>query len=106
MKRVLILLCALLLFVCGCSTVNKGSSETPSKPIVVMPNEQTAATVNGYKNENINTNIEYIVNKSSKKFHLPDCSYAGGIKDENKGIFYNRSDLIKDGYSPCGSCKP
>jgi DNA-entry nuclease len=49
----------------------------------------------------------YILNTNSKKFHLESCSSAEDIKESNKEIFTgNRQQLIDDGYSPCGSCKP
>ena len=44
---------------------------------------------------------------SSKKFHLPMCSGAVSIKEENRDLFEGtRSELIAMGYSPCGTCKP
>lgn len=49
----------------------------------------------------------YILNTSSKKFHLEDCSLAEDIKGSNKEVFAgDRKDLIADGYSPCKSCSP
>ena len=49
----------------------------------------------------------YILNKSSKKFHLEDCASAQKIKKENREKFTgNRSDLIAQGYDPCKKCNP
>ena len=49
----------------------------------------------------------YILNTSSKKFHNPDCSGAATIKEANKQTYTGpRDDLITEGYSPCGICKP
>ena len=49
----------------------------------------------------------YILNTGSKKFHLPDCSGAKNIKDNNKKTFNGlRQQLIDEGYSPCKSCNP
>jgi len=57
-------------------------------------------------NKNENTAL-YVLNTSSKKFHLPSCSSVNSIKAENKQNYNgNRDSLIQDGYSPCGSCKP
>ncbi len=51
--------------------------------------------------------IEYILNTNSKKFHLPDCSGAEDIKAENRQDYTGtRDELIEQGYSPCGKCKP
>lgn len=49
----------------------------------------------------------YILNTGSKKFHLPDCSGAKNIKENNKKTFNGlRQQLIDEGYSPCKSCNP
>ncbi len=49
----------------------------------------------------------YVLNTSSKKFHKPSCSSVGSIKENNKKEFNgSRDELILDGYTPCGSCKP
>lgn len=46
----------------------------------------------------------YIGNKSSKKFHLPTCSY---LPDQNNQVtFDSRDDALAAGYSPCGHCHP
>ena len=53
--------------------------------------------------------ITYVLNtsKSSMKIHLPDCRYAIDMKEENrKETTKSLSELISDGYSPCGVCKP
>lgn len=50
---------------------------------------------------------EYILNTSSRKFHLPGCSGVEKIKKENrKNYSGTRQALIGDGYEPCGICKP
>ena len=49
----------------------------------------------------------YILNTNSKKFHLPDCSSVSSISDANRQkVKISRADLISQGYSPCGTCKP
>ena len=49
----------------------------------------------------------YILNTNSKKFHHPDCSSVSKISENNKQVFEGtREELIDDGYSPCGICKP
>lgn len=53
------------------------------------------------------TQNTYILNTSSHKFHLPSCSNAASIKDANKETYNGaRDDLIAQGYSACGQCKP
>ncbi|MBR6681375.1 MAG: hypothetical protein IKL40_00125, partial [Clostridia bacterium] len=53
------------------------------------------------------TVMDYVLNTSSKKFHKPSCSSVSTIKENNKKAYNGtREQLILDGYSPCGSCKP
>ena len=47
----------------------------------------------------------YIINKNSKKFHLPNCSSVGDMKPQNKKESNNSiEELKKQGYTPCKSC--
>lgn len=49
----------------------------------------------------------YILNRNTKKFHVPDCDSVRQMKDSNKREFMgSRDDAIAQGYSPCGECKP
>lgn len=49
----------------------------------------------------------YILNVNSHKFHDPDCSSVDSIKEKNKKEFTGtRSELIEEGYEPCGKCNP
>ena len=53
------------------------------------------------------SDVTYILNTNSKKFHKPSCSSAASIKEANKQNYSGpREDLIADGYTPCGTCKP
>ena len=50
---------------------------------------------------------EYVLNTSSHKFHLPDCSGAATISEANRQEYTgSRDTLIAEGYEPCGRCKP
>ena len=74
-------------------------TETPEAPEAPEnPNTPGAPTV-------YNT---YVINKSTKKVHDPDCTYAINMKEENKEIYEGiLDDLLSDGdFSACGSCKP
>lgn len=49
----------------------------------------------------------YVLNENTKKFHTPECSGVKDIKEGNKKTFTgSREELIKEGYIPCGRCKP
>ncbi len=50
---------------------------------------------------------DYVANKSSMKFHYPDCASVSKMSKENRLDFHGKRDeLITQGYDPCGSCKP
>lgn len=48
-----------------------------------------------------------ILNTKTKKYHKTSCSSAKKIQEENKEEYEgNKNKLDKQGYSPCGICKP
>lgn len=50
---------------------------------------------------------KYVINKNTRRFHKPSCPSIAHIKEENKLDYSGaRSELIKQGYEPCESCKP
>lgn len=52
-------------------------------------------------------NRTYILNASTKKFHLEDCPTIKQMKKANKEKFTGkRSELIAQGYEPCKKCNP
>lgn len=53
------------------------------------------------------TDVDYIINKNTGKFHYPSCHSVDQMNDENKVEFSgNRDDLISEGYDACGNCNP
>ena len=49
----------------------------------------------------------YVLNTSTKRFHLPDCPSVSDMKEKNKREFEGtREEAIELGYKPCGSCNP
>lgn len=49
----------------------------------------------------------YILNTKQKKFHLPDCPSVASMSESNKDTYTgSREDLIGQGYTACGNCKP
>ncbi len=53
------------------------------------------------------TQEHYVLNTSSKKFHLPGCSGVENMNPDNRQDYTgSREELISQGYSPCGTCKP
>ncbi|MDF0592845.1 Ada metal-binding domain-containing protein [Methanotrichaceae archaeon M04Ac] len=48
----------------------------------------------------------YVGSKNSDKYHLPDCTSAKKIKDENRVYFSDVWEAREAGYSPCKACNP
>jgi hypothetical protein len=48
---------------------------------------------------------KYLASKSGAKYHLPWCSGAQRIKEENKIWFETKEDAEKAGYGPAANCK-
>ena len=78
-----------------------------------VPDKKYSAksTVSGSKSKTItaknNTVKTYVLNTSSKKFHLTTCDAVKNMKTKNKKVCkVTRSSLINEGYSPCGMCNP
>lgn len=54
-----------------------------------------------------NSEITYILNTNSHKFHAPSCSSVNQMSDSNKeGFAGTRDEVIAMGYEPCGRCNP
>ena len=59
------------------------------------------------ENEDITSDWTYILNTGTKKFHLLTCSGAPSPSSKNYQLTdKTRSQVITEGYSPCGICKP
>lgn len=53
------------------------------------------------------TEITYVLNKNTKKVHIPTCSSVTDIKASNKEeSSSNRETIISMGYDPCKRCNP
>jgi len=53
------------------------------------------------------TEVKYILNKNTKKFHYPSCSSVGEMKEKNKEYFTgSRDEAISRGFVPCKRCNP
>lgn len=53
------------------------------------------------------TEVTYIGNKNTKKFHYPSCSSVGQMKEKNKDyLSCSREDAVGMGYVPCKRCNP
>ncbi|MCR5370505.1 MAG: MBL fold metallo-hydrolase [Clostridium sp.] len=51
--------------------------------------------------------ITYILNTRSMKFHYPNCPSVAKMKEKNRAeTDKTREEVMAQGYSPCGNCKP
>lgn len=49
----------------------------------------------------------YVINTNSGKFHLPTCSSVEDMSPGNRQDYVgDRQELLDQGYTPCGICKP
>lgn len=50
------------------------------------------------------SNGTYVASKNGSAFHLPSCSGAKRIKDENRIWFQTEEDAMRAGYKPAANC--
>lgn len=49
----------------------------------------------------------YVLNTSTHRFHHPDCPSVSDMKEKNKRVVEeSREQILKEGYEPCGFCRP
>ncbi len=52
-------------------------------------------------------NATYVLNTRSMKFHRPECESVPTIASYNRAYTdKSREELIEEGFTPCGACKP
>lgn len=57
--------------------------------------------------QTITVTSDYILNTNTKKFHYSSCGSVSRMSEKNKSSYSGtREELISQGYSPCGNCKP
>ncbi len=60
-----------------------------------------------YGKETSGENCDYILNTNSKKIHLPDCSSAKSMSENNREEYFGtKEELLNKGYTECGQCNP
>lgn len=90
-------------------------STEETSPVEVIPLETMAAEQSGEPSDrSVPADPEpepaamvYVLNTSTRKFHLPGCSSVSTIKDSNRRDYEGtREEVIAMGYEPCGRCHP
>ncbi|WMJ24345.1 MBL fold metallo-hydrolase [Paludicola sp. MB14-C6] len=87
-------------------TVDKNASSIKENapPQTTTSSKITSSTGGKDYDDTPITNVGYIGNKNTKKFHLPTCSSLPAV--QNQVTFSSRDEAIASGYIPCGRCKP
>lgn len=77
------------------------------QPGVIIDYETGESRLEGSDAPSQEVAAQYVLNTSSKKFHLPDCSSVETIKEGNRQDYQgSREALVEQGYTPCGVCHP
>lgn len=68
-------------------------------------NEENISEATG--TDGANELTEYVLNKRSKVFHMPECDSVNEMSEKNKLQYTGSRDaVIEQGYRPCERCKP
>ena len=109
-RTIAIFLIILLIAMCGCGggrgrTIRyDGYTIRTEKSAEQEPPAEETAISRGSQFEEAG---DYVLNKSSKKFHDPSCTGAAEIKESNRWEYHGtRQSILDMGYSPCKICNP
>ena len=68
--------------------------------------EDSWKTTNHDTSENV-SDVTYVLNTNTNKFHLPACPSVDDMADKNKeAVDWTRETCISKGYAPCKRCNP
>lgn len=111
--RILPLLLALLLLLSLCACADTKGSTTEFDGFVVrtekgrMSGETVSESAPLLRSADDDKQEDYVLNKSSHKFHYPWCGSVGEISEKNRWDYRGtRESVIDMGYAPCKSCSP
>ena len=112
-KAFAIIAVAVVSFIAGAATF---SSKPASKTMPVSAVYNTATPYRAKVTATIKTSATatpktpvktYVLNKNTKKFHVPSCSSVKQMYESNKIIYTGtRKEVIDMGYDPCQRCNP
>ncbi len=85
----------------GLGRYSMSQNVTQSQPASVIFHAQPAPSTTS---PSVNTQT-YVASKNSDKYHLPWCSGAKRITEENKIWFATKDEAKSAGYTPAGNCK-
>lgn len=76
------------------------------------PGNRSGSTNDREENtENFNNSnaqdCDYVLNAHTKKIHKPDCGSVKSMDEDNKAYYTgDKQELLDNGYTGCGNCKP
>ena len=81
----------------------KFSEEEKDQTLVPSETQERQSEEHSYEE----TEVTYILNTNTHRFHHPSCDSVNDMKEKNKETSTeSREKLIEEGYQPCGNCKP
>jgi len=105
-KKTLIYIVILVLSVTAAFGLGRLSKINQNKTPVTIEYEEMFGSVSG-QGEVAGEAVQgqYVGSKNGTKYHLPWCSGAQRINEENKVWFISKADAEAKGYGPAGNCK-
>lgn len=99
----LIVLVGVAAFGLGRASIEEGSIAMGHSPQIKETTAQPAATTT--ETDVAVAEGQYVASKNGTKYHLPWCSGAQRMKEENKIWFSSKEDAEAAGYTPAANCK-
>lgn len=87
-------------FLAGRDVGEKGELQIVEAPQASLEGEVKGAAIT----PTVDAGGQYVASKTGKSYHLPSCSGAKLIKEENKVWFATKEDAEAHGYTPAGNC--
>lgn len=85
------------------ATAESTGTEMPETPAEIIADESGSESVP----DRADAAKDYVINKNTKKFHIPSCSSVSDIKDSNRWDYHGtREEIMEMGYIPCKRCNP
>ena len=116
LKRVLMIIIASLLFICCIARAEYAVNDIPLNEYTVeglyaIEDSIVAALKSAFdrgssKAADGEVLGAYVINPRTKKFHYPYCYSALQIGADRVFMTSTPSELMAQGYEPCGQCKP